>query len=1054
PGPAAPTTRRATGAPSFTNGIAKVWLDGRVTADLSDSTAQIGAQRVWAEGNTATGVPVAVLDSGIDTSHPDLDGQVANSASFVPYEDITDRNGHGTHVASTIAGTGAASGGQEKGVAPGARLHVGKVLDLEGRGQQSWIIEGMEWAARQEKARIISMSLGAGGTDSSDPMSQALNQLSAETGALFVVAAGNGGPESIGSPGTADSALTVGAVDSADHLADFSSQGPAAGNGGLKPEITAPGVDILAARSHFVRGGSGYYTTMSGTSMATPHVAGAAALVLAAHPDWTGQQVKQALVSSVKATPEYTPYQAGSGRVDVEAAVHATVFATASASSGFHPWPPKRGETDVKQVTYTNVGDTPVTLDLAVDSAAPAGLFTLSTRQVTVPAHGTASVTLTAHLDLLPADKAISGMINATDGTGKVRAHTLIGGVREGQRQNLTIKATDRSGNPFPGKVIITAQNLFTAVDLDASGTGTARLPVGTYSGWLGGDVQGANGPHSLGTALLPFNDIKLDRDRTVTLDGTKLRRVMAYVPKESTPAAVRLDIHRSYADSLVESSGLPGAEYDSVWALPTPKKVTDGEFEFGARFRLEQPALTLGTKSRTYEDLRVKRAATPLPAGTEQLPAVFANDGTPADLAKRDVRGKAVVVRRNDTISLAEQAQNAATAGAKLLVVVNDGVGRLDPWDENPWTPESPAPITVATLTTDEGNELIGELRRGSVPLTITSNPTTDYLYDVVHHWNGSIPTNPTWRSVPKDLARVDVSFRNFRQGKAMEFRSDVWMGWVVGNQLTAPAQGDRTDWVTADVSWLEDAQILSETGQHAINVARYPVGPISKVSWFGPIQRPRMGPINYQPVRYLDAVYIPVPGWGASGSGYVGEARGNYDVRNWAALYQGDQQLQWGNAEYLPVSGLAPERLPYRLVVDNDRADWPGPYSTHTLTEWNFTSAATGEESTETLPLIQLDYDVATDTDGKAGRHTELSVAASHLPGVTATIREVTLELSYDDGATWQRAKLTQNDFGWSTKLKATNTAAQFVTLRTNAKDSSGNTVSQTLTRAFGLR
>jgi hypothetical protein len=296
-----------------------------------------------------------------------------------------------------------------------------------------------------------------------------------------------------------------------------------------------------------------------------------------------------------------------------------------------------------------------------------------------------------------------------------------------------------------------------------------------------------------------------------------------------------------------------------------------------------------------------------------------------------------------------------------------------------------------------------------------------------------------------------VDVSFRNFRPGKAMEFRPDIWRGWAVGNQLTAPAQGDRTDWVTADVSRLDDAHIVGETGQHLLDVARYPVGPTSKVSWFGPIQRPRMGPIGYQPVRYLDSVYIPVPGWGASGSGYVGEAGANYDVKNWAALYQGDQQLKWGNAEYLPVNGLAPERLPYRLVVDNDRAEWPNPYSTHTLTEWNFTSAATGAEAEEPLPLIQLDYGVETDTTGKAGRHTKLTVAASQLPGVTAGIRQLTLEVSYDDGTTWQRAKLVQGQAGWSTNLKAPG-SAEFVTLRTSAADSAGSSVAQTLIRLAG--
>ncbi|WP_392841036.1 S8 family serine peptidase [Streptomyces sp. LN500] len=123
-------------------------------ADLADSTAQIGAQKVWAEGDTGTGVKVAVLDTGVDTEHPDLAGQVDATASFIPEEpEITDFHGHGTHTASTIAGTGSASDGKERGVAPGARLEIGKVLNGRGSGQESWIIAGMEWAARTGRPR-------------------------------------------------------------------------------------------------------------------------------------------------------------------------------------------------------------------------------------------------------------------------------------------------------------------------------------------------------------------------------------------------------------------------------------------------------------------------------------------------------------------------------------------------------------------------------------------------------------------------------------------------------------------------------------------------------------------------------------------------------------------------------------------------------------------------------------------------------------------------------------------------------------------------------------
>ncbi|MFI9612026.1 S8 family serine peptidase [Streptomyces sp. NPDC052023] len=1046
-------TAAARGAkPAFTNGIAKVWLDGKVSADLSDSTAQIGAQQVWAKGNTGKGVKVAVLDTGVDPEHPDLAEQIDAGANFVPYEaDVIDYHGHGTHVASTIAGTGSASEGKERGVAPGARLGIGKVLDNEGRGQESWIIAGMEWAARDQQAKIINMSLGGAG-DHTDPMSEAVDRLSRETGALFVVAAGNGGPKSITSPGAADSALTVGAVDSEDRLAEFSSQGPRDGDAGLKPEITAPGVDILAARTHYRRG-SGYYTTMSGTSMATPHVAGAAALLAATHPDWTGARLKEALVSSAKATPSYTPHQAGAGRLDAEAAVRASVFATVSVHSGFHLWPPKPGETDVRKVTYTNVGDTPVGLDLAIDAAtAPAGLFGLSDARVTVPAHGTTSVSLTADLARLPADKPVSGMIRATDDSGEVRARTLIGGAREGARRDLTVVARDRSGAPLTGRVYLLSEGRFQVMDLDASGTGTARLPEGDYSGWTVADVQGAGGPHSRGMALLGFNDVRLDQDRTVTLDGRKARRILARAPRQTTAVAPRLDVQRSFSDSLFASSMLPDPSYDSIWALPTGRKVTDGAFAFGARFRLAQPALTVATGTRTYDDLLVKRAAQPLPAGTRTLTAVLADDGTAGSPARHDVRGKAVVVRRSDTAAIREQAEAAAAAGARLLLVVNDGIGRLEPWDEHAYSPLSPAPLTVATLDADQGGDLIQRLRRGGVTLKVTSHPTTAYVFDVVRHWSGAVPADPTWRVEPGELGRVDVSFRNHRPGKANEYRYDLWEGWTAGNRLIAPAQGERTDWVTSGASWVEAAGITGETGQQSIDILRYAPRKTAEVGWFGPVQRPRMAR-GFQPVRYLDTMYIPAPGWGDSGAGHVGDAYANYDADNRVSLHQGGRELDWGNAERLTTGELAPERLPYRLVVDNKRGAWEHPYSTRTLTEWNFTSGVTGTEAAEPLPLIQLDYDVDTDQAGRADRRTGMSVSASHMPGTTAGVGRLAVEVSYDDGATWHRAEPDRHGDGWRTRLHAPR-AADFVSLRVGARDSAGNTVSQTIIRAFGLR
>ena len=137
-------------------------------------------------------------------------------------------------------------------------------------------------------------------------------------------------------PGVANSALTVGAVDSNDQLADFSSTGPRFGDYALKPDISAPGVDILAAKA----GGTaatGYYVSESGTSMATPHVAGAAAILAQEHPDWDGQRIKDELMSSSNALPDYTDYQVGNGRVDIANAITDPITATGSTYFGSTP---------------------------------------------------------------------------------------------------------------------------------------------------------------------------------------------------------------------------------------------------------------------------------------------------------------------------------------------------------------------------------------------------------------------------------------------------------------------------------------------------------------------------------------------------------------------------------------------------------------------------------------------------------------------------------------------------------------------------------------------
>src|SRR3954470_5936815 len=367
-----------TGSKVFSTGVDKVWLDAKAQPTLDASVPQIGAPQAWAAGYTGAAVPVGVVDTGIDDTHPDLAGKVAAAQDFTTDGNLLDKVGHGTHVASTIAGSGAASAGKYKGVAPDAKLYSAKVCLADGC-EESAIIAGMEWAAGTQHAKVVNLSLG--GTDSPDvdPLEQAVQRLTEQYGTLFVVAAGNSGAEgTVGSPSTADDALSVAAVSKTEELADFSSRGPR-GDGAIKPEISAPGVDIVAARGKDgvlgdPTGPADRYVRMSGTSMATPHVAGSAAILAQQHPDWTPGQLKAALMAAARPNPAIGGYGQGAGRGDIARAVKQAVTSTpTSIGFGRANWPHNDDEPIAKTVTYHNAGTAPVTFTLAMHTTGPDG---------------------------------------------------------------------------------------------------------------------------------------------------------------------------------------------------------------------------------------------------------------------------------------------------------------------------------------------------------------------------------------------------------------------------------------------------------------------------------------------------------------------------------------------------------------------------------------------------------------------------------------------------------------------------------------------------------
>ncbi|MDF2270251.1 S8 family peptidase [Streptomyces coacervatus] len=547
------------------SGIAHVWLDSTRRASLDKSVPQIGAPKAWAAGYDGKGVKIAVLDTGVDATHPDLKTQVIESKNFSTAADATDHFGHGTHVASIAAGTGAKSHGKYKGVAPGAKILNGKVLDDTGSGDDSGILAGMEWAAEQG-ADVVNLSLGAQDAPGIDPLEAEVNKLSEEKGVLFAIAAGNSGPESIGSPGSAEDAITVGAVDKQDKLADFSSTGPTA-DGTIKPDVTAPGVDITAAAAkgslidQEVGENPPGYLTLSGTSMATPHVAGAAAILKQEHPDWKFAELKGALTGSAKGG-KYSAFQQGAGRIAVDRAIKQTVIADpVSVSFGVQQWPHTDDKPVTKQVTYRNLGTKDVTLNLSAAGtdpkghAAPAGFFKLGATKVTVPAGGKAAVNLTVNTKLGGTlDGAYSAYVTATGGGQTVR--TAAGVQREIQSYSVTFKHIGRDGKPTGGYNDILlgysglANGRASQVTVSDSGTTTMRLPKGNYllDSWIAKDFVKFEG----GLDWLVQPKLSVTKNTTVTIDARRTKAADITVPDASAkPSSASIDY-------LFEPVGLP----------------------------------------------------------------------------------------------------------------------------------------------------------------------------------------------------------------------------------------------------------------------------------------------------------------------------------------------------------------------------------------------------------------------------------------------------------------------------------------------------------------
>ncbi len=1065
-------------------GIGKVWLNARIQASLDKSVPQVGAPAAWQAGFTGKGVTVAVLDTGYDTDHPDLAGRIAATKNFTPGGTVEDKYGHGTHVSSIALGSGAASQGKYKGVAPDAKLAVGKVLDDSGSGQIDWIIAGMQWAATTAKAKVINMSLGGWPTDGTDPMSQAVNRISRQTGALFVIAAGNSGQDgTISTPAAADDALTVGSVTKTDQLSVFSSRGPRITDNAIKPDIAAPGSDIVAARATGTFPDEAVdenYARLSGTSMATPHVAGAAAILAQQHPDWKGDRIKAALMGTSKALAGLGPNAIGAGRLDLVRATTQPVHSVPGSVSAFLKWPNVAAPPQRKVVTYHNTSAAPVIvrLNLAMTDAAgkpaPAGLATLSTGSLTIPAKGQVAVTVTV--------KAVAGkvgnyagILSATGLGGRTVVRTPFGVYQEPERYDLSVALKNQTGG-VPAVTYVAVTDLDTG-EVAFGETGTkVRLPRGRFTVTAGflTDRPGLE-PNMV---LLSHPELQLARNTAITLDGRTAKRLSMRVDQPAASGGLVAVMHLIRASTgEFADVNMVDPRFSEIYAASTPG-VRSANYTFGAWRNAEEPVIALTAEAPQRFPVETGWLAEDGPDFSGRLDAVNGGQGRPEDLAKIDAKGKIVMLGLPGDLSwedLLQRLKNVKAAGGRYGYVIplmptsqiaSELQARARRAAAEPPEPE-PLPLPTFLGRSVTAERLLALTAQGTVTVDLATKQTSKHRYEVVATAPNSIPTALTFDRATKDLAAVRTRYLGHPGVDASRAVHPLTVvnGTVIDPMVFTFAKTgtERTEYFTPG-TWIQESfgRVYGDNMVEGPRQLR--VGGDHSLDWgkavFTPTLRGEVtDDLGTHPWvhRTPSLLGVTIPFY-SDAAGHTrlpysdeypdGEIVGDTGT---TTLHRNGKLVGTINTPGQAIFPVIQSDALYTLSATSRRDNPAWPLATTTSAKWTFKSGAWDETPP---PLLTVGLDPVLDVNNTApsGETFSFPATVDRQAGQLGPMRLV-VEVSYDDGKTWQLATVAGDGAKW--KVTVNHPAAKgYVSLRAMAWESADNWVEQTVIRAYQLR
>ncbi|MBO2449907.1 hypothetical protein J4573_22585 [Actinomadura barringtoniae] len=663
---------------------------------------------------------------------------------------------------------------------------------------------------------------------------------------------------------------------------------------------------------------------------------------------------------------------------------------------------------------------------------------------------------------------------------------------------DLHVKAIDRFGRPARGIVrVFDVQNgtldagrMLPGDPAKPCGDRTSScvsVPPGTYS--VMGFVytmplsqDGTADGTPLNRSIVGDPEVTITKDTEIVLDARKAKEVTVSTPDHETKANTGGLSHIKWYRAPAHGTGVwqgflvGGHQMEERAYMQPTRPVRTGSFEAYTRWRLEAPAITL--RARGHGNVRLDAgyyspeffsdvsAEFPRFDGKASLSLVDAGDGSAQGLAGRDLRGKLALIRRSDQIPVAQQANAAAAAGARIVAVYNDTPGLYT-------DAEYGTRLNVPTvhLPHEQGVGLLKLLAKGRVTIDARGVTASPYLYDLIFPEKGRIPSDLHYTVRDRRLAQIQAGYHGQPgvdlTAQTMRFHLRPWEDVALATMhplIGAPRA--RTEYVTPDPDTRWDSAMIApespynhqwprpDTPRMVLDAPHTDVRPggRTEMDWLKAPVAPGLNPKS-PTYREGDVIALRTKGFtdaaGNSADAYTSMfANGlSTDFR----VYRDDQLI--AQTRYLPRGQVAvpAEDAAFRIEQDVDNSAAWAKLSTRTKAVWTFRSARPAEDRRAVLPLPLIGVDAPLDLQNRLRGRT-VTLTAGHQQGSPQIpSRTMTLAVSYDDGATWRDVQVRKGHGDSYTARLDPPKGAEAVSLRAHVEDTQGNTFSEEIIRAL---